>query len=243
MQRALDVGGAGGDEHGAAGRRAAVLGQRRGVEAQRLAAERRRRRSRGRPGAARARPTRVVGQQPGAERERARDEAPAPVEHLDRRAGGRRRAPRARPARSAAAGAETLSRATSRPAGAGAVERRAQLMGDERCARPRTGRARRGRAERRGRVSRPRQRARPHVRSMKPTPRTVWMSGGSPSLRAQPRDVAVDHVGHRRLLPDLLDRALARDDAARVAQQQLEQRALARGELDRAPAARGGARR
>ena len=27
------------------------------------------------------------------------------------------------------------------------------------------------------------QRARRHVRSMNPTPRTVWMSGGSPSLR------------------------------------------------------------
>jgi hypothetical protein len=27
------------------------------------------------------------------------------------------------------------------------------------------------------------QRARPHARSMNPTPRTVWMSGGSPSLR------------------------------------------------------------
>ncbi len=53
-------------------------------------------------------------------------------------------------------------------------------------------------------------------------------------LSAQVGDVAVDDVRLRLQLaaPDLLQRLLARDDRARVAQQQLQQRALARGRLE-----------
>ena len=35
-----------------------------------------------------------------------------------------------------------------------------------------------------------------------------------PQLPAQPADVAVDHVGHRRVVPHLLERALAREHAS-----------------------------
>ena len=58
-------------------------------------------------------------------------------------------------------------------------------------------------------------------------------------LAAQVGDVAVDDV-HRHLAlaaPDLLERELAGDDAAGVAQQQREQLGLAAGQLEIAPAA------
>ena len=71
------------------------------------------------------------------------------------------------------------------------------------------------------------------ARSANPAPRTVRISGGSPELAPQAGDVAVDDVGLGRAVPDLLDRTLARDRPARLAQQQLEQRRLAAGQLDR----------
>ena len=62
-------------------------------------------------------------------------------------------------------------------------------------------------------------------------------------LAAQVGDVAVDDVRRRLALaaPHLLERELAGDDAARVAQQQREQLGLAAGELEVAAAAAGGA--
>ena len=61
-------------------------------------------------------------------------------------------------------------------------------------------------------------------------------------LAPQPGHVAVDDVGLGGPAPDLVDRALARDRPPGLAQQQLEQRRLAAGELDRPPGAGGGPR-
>src|SRR5262249_10140407 len=62
-------------------------------------------------------------------------------------------------------------------------------------------------------------------------------------LAAQIGDVAVDGVERRLALaaPHLLERSLARDDDARVAQQQLQQLGLAAGQLELLPAAAGDA--
>src|SRR5690242_15053607 len=63
-----------------------------------------------------------------------------------------------------------------------------------------------------------------------------------PELAPQVGDVAVDDVCARLdVAPHLLERELARDDAARVAQHQLQQLGLAAGEVDPAPAAADGA--
>ena len=77
------------------------------------------------------------------------------------------------------AGAKFDDDLTRRVAGSGP----AKLVGDEQArAHGEEGDGQHDR-QRGGRGEAAPQRARPHVRSMNPTPRTVWISGGSPSLR------------------------------------------------------------
>ena len=185
MQRALDVGGVGADQHGAARRQAAGLGQRRGVEPQRPAAELQILEA-GVPGE-RARHGAVAGQDARAERERARHDPAAPVEHLDHDLPpAARRLERARRGQHGG-GRDAEAGDVARALLERLVERGAQLLRRDR-ARGDAEQRQRGedRAERGGHEPGA-ERARSHERSMNPTPRTVWMSGGSPSFwRSRP---------------------------------------------------------
>ena len=172
VQRLVDLARARGDEHDAARGRPAVVGQGRREQAQRLTVQ-----THGGEAAAPAAQRlggRVrLGQQLGAERQRAGDETPVAVEDLDRQLapghGGLECARRRQQRRGRHA--EALDVGGS-PAQA-AVQRGVELMADEHPRADREEGDREHDRERRGGGEPPSQRSRPHVRNMKPTPRTV----------------------------------------------------------------------
>ncbi len=194
-----------------------VAAERHGPVARRSAGERRRRER--------------LGQHATAERERARDDPPSAVDHLDERlrpAG--RRVERARRREQRGRRRREL-RDADRPRAERAVELAAQVPRDEHVdARARAPRRRASSPLPRRRSTRS---AKAHLPMTKPTPRTVSISGGSPSLRRRFETYRSTTFVVGVALPDLRDRLLARHDAPRVAQQQREQVRLALAQRER----------
>ena len=179
VERVLDLGGGAGHDHGAArGGSAAELAQRRRVDAQRVGAEARVAVA-GRAVLERAGGGGGVGQDAAAEPARAGDDPPARVDHLHEQRAA------AEPALERAGLGEQLRGGGGEPGDLGgarpqrAVERVVELVVEPREHGDAEGRDGHHDGHRGG----GRHACLEAHSSLKPTPRTVWMSGGSPSLR------------------------------------------------------------
>ena len=180
VERLLEVGGGRRHDDGAAGRRPAQVGERRRVGAQPLVGARHVRVS-GPPAADRARELTLYRESAAAERERAGDKPALAIDDLDRQlcpaerrveGAGRRQHGRRR-------GCELRDR--DRAPAKRCVERVMQVARDEHVRR-RAGARDREQDRRRRRGDRAPAQREPAHSSTKPTPRTVSISGGSPSF-------------------------------------------------------------